>query len=197
MNDSCEYILKTAFSLFITKGYKAVTMSELESATKMTKGAFYHYFKSKEELFFSVIDKYYLSTSLSFKPDPSQNLHSFIDSTVALLREKMLVLREITGEKLPDPYYLTLILEAKKYFPVLEEKIKATFRMQVNQWEKAIVKAKEDGEIRNDIESYILAESLTAIGLGITKNFLFNESVENVIAKLKLQYEQIYRLLKE
>lgn len=197
MNDSREHILKTAFTLFIKKGYKAVTMNDLEIATKLTKGAFYYYFKSKEDLFFGVIDKYFLSSYHAFKADTSPNLETFIASNIAMLSEKMGSMHCVTGEKVPDPYYLSLILEAKKYFPTLEEKIKNTFRMQINQWEKAIVKAKEDGEIRSDIESYVLAESFTAIGLGIIKNLILDESVDHAITKLKLQYEQIYKLLKK
>lgn len=196
MNDSREFILKTAFSLFITKGYKAVTMQDLENATKLTKGAFYHYFKSKDELFQAVIEKYYLPSVLVCQSDKIESMEHYINLNVSCIREKMLTLQELTGGKMPDPHYLTLILEAKKYFPSLEEKIKCTFRSQINYWEKVIVKAKDSGEIKNTIESSILAETFTAIGLGIIKNLILDDSLEYSISKIKLQYEQLYRLMK-
>jgi TetR/AcrR family transcriptional regulator, transcriptional repressor for nem operon len=196
MNDSREHILKTAFILFINKGYKAVTLSELEQATKLTKGAFYHYFKSKEDLFFGVIDKYFLSSFHAFECQKISTLKALIAHNVKILEEKMLTLKTITGEKVPDPYYMTLILEAKKYFPSLEEKIKNTFRSQINLWEKVIVAAKESGEIKQDLESSVLAETYTSIGLGIMKNLILDENIDYAITKIKLQYNQLYRLIK-
>jgi AcrR family transcriptional regulator len=196
MKDSREFILKTAFSLFITKGYKALTMQDLENATKLTKGAFYYYFRSKEDLFKAVIEKYYLPSVLICQADEVESLEHYINLNVTCIREKMLILKELTGGNMPDPHYLTLILEAKKYFPSLEAKIKSTFRSQINYWEKIIVKAKESGEIKNNIESSTLAEIFTAIGLGIIKNLILDDSLEYSISKIKLQYEQLYRLMK-
>ena len=49
--DNRHHILATAFKLFFQKGYKEVTMSELVKESGLSKGAFYHYFNSKEELY--------------------------------------------------------------------------------------------------------------------------------------------------
>ncbi len=196
MNDSREHILKTAFSLFVTKGYKAVTMQDLENATKLTKGAFYHYFKSKEELFQAVIEKYYLPDMLICQAGNVKSLDEYIKLHISCLREKMLGIKDITGGPMPDPHYISLILEAKKYFPVLSNRIKDTFRGQTNQWEKIIVNAKESGEIKTNIETSALAEIFTSIGLGIIKNLIMDDSLEYSISKIILQYEQLYRLLR-
>ncbi len=51
MNQTKEFILKTAFSLFLQKNYKAVTLKEIVDKTGLSKGAFYHYYTSKEKLF--------------------------------------------------------------------------------------------------------------------------------------------------
>lgn len=196
MNDSREYILKTAFSLFVTKGYKTVTMQDLETATKLTKGAFYHYFKSKEDLFHAVIQKYYLPSMLICQSDNYDNLEAYIRENISCLRERMLGIKDITGGTMPDPHYLNLILEAKKYFPSLETEIKANFGNQINQWEKIIIRAKESGEIRANAETSALAELFTSIGIGIIKNLILDDSLEYSISKIVVQYEQLYRLLK-
>lgn len=196
MNDSRDYILKTAFSLFITNGYKAVTMHDLENATKLTKGAFYHYFKSKEELFQAVIEKFYLSTHLNCEVENTSSLENFIAFNLKCLKERMLSLKEMTGDKIPDPHFIILILEAKKHFPSLAEKIKDTFQTQITQWEDIIIKARENKEIHIDIDAYVLAESFTSIGLGVIKNLILDQSLENSISKIKQQYEQLYHLLK-
>jgi len=56
-----DKIMQTAFMVFLDKGFKSTTYAELISATQVSKGAFYHYFKNKEELFTEVIDRYFLS----------------------------------------------------------------------------------------------------------------------------------------
>lgn len=43
-------ILKHSGQLFNTQGYKATSISDITKATKLTKGAIYRHFKSKDEL---------------------------------------------------------------------------------------------------------------------------------------------------
>ena len=61
MSETKEHILKVSFLLFLQKNFKDVTMNEIVEKTGMSKGAFYHYFKSKEELFEDIINEYYLN----------------------------------------------------------------------------------------------------------------------------------------
>jgi TetR/AcrR family transcriptional regulator, transcriptional repressor for nem operon len=55
-----DIIMQTAFAYFLENGYKGTTYSKLIEETKISKGSFYHYFKNKEELFFAVIDEYFV-----------------------------------------------------------------------------------------------------------------------------------------
>lgn len=59
--DTKEKILSTSFKLFINNGYHNTSMQQLVEASKMSKGAFYHYFKSKNDLYSQVIKQYFLS----------------------------------------------------------------------------------------------------------------------------------------
>ena len=61
MTDSKDHILKTAFGLFLQKNFKEVTMKEIVDQTGLSKGAFYHYFDSKEKLFEEVINHFFIS----------------------------------------------------------------------------------------------------------------------------------------
>ena len=58
MEVSRNHILQTALKLFLEKSYKAVTFQELMEKTGFSKGAFFHYFKNKQEIFEAVIDMY-------------------------------------------------------------------------------------------------------------------------------------------
>lgn len=54
-------IIETAFQLFLDQGYADTSMSNLVHATQLSKGAFYHYFKNKEELYQEVLNRYVIS----------------------------------------------------------------------------------------------------------------------------------------
>jgi AcrR family transcriptional regulator len=58
MNDTKEYIIDQAYTLFLSHSYEAVTISDISKAVGLTKGALYHHFINKEEVFKAVIDKY-------------------------------------------------------------------------------------------------------------------------------------------
>jgi AcrR family transcriptional regulator len=60
-NDTKEFIIETSFKLFLDKGYRNTSMSNLVTETKLSKGAFYHYFKNKKELYQEVIHRYFIS----------------------------------------------------------------------------------------------------------------------------------------
>ncbi len=50
-----EKILECAQKLFLEKGYENTTVIDIIKSTEMTRGAFYHHFKSKEDVFFAII----------------------------------------------------------------------------------------------------------------------------------------------
>lgn len=52
-----QRILDTAERLFIEKGYDAASLQDIIDATGLSKGAIYHHFSSKEDIFYSVCDR--------------------------------------------------------------------------------------------------------------------------------------------
>ena len=61
MTKTKEYIMDVALKLFLQKNFKEVTMKEIVEKTGLSKGAFYHYFKSKEKFFLEVINNFFSS----------------------------------------------------------------------------------------------------------------------------------------
>lgn len=57
--ETVEKILSTAKRLFAERGYEHTTIADIVSATGMSKGAFYHHFKSKEDVYDRICDQYY------------------------------------------------------------------------------------------------------------------------------------------
>lgn len=50
-------ILKKAFDLIYEKGYQATSIDDIIATTKVTKGAFYYHFKSKDEMGLAIINE--------------------------------------------------------------------------------------------------------------------------------------------
>lgn len=60
MKNTKEKILFIAFKTFLNQGFKNTTMNDLVKASGLSKGAFYHYYTNKIELYNAVIDTYFL-----------------------------------------------------------------------------------------------------------------------------------------
>ena len=54
--DSKTKILDAAFNVFVKNGYRDTTMSHIVSKSVLSKGAIYHHYSSKKDLFLSLID---------------------------------------------------------------------------------------------------------------------------------------------
>lgn len=199
MIDTREHILRTAFRLFIAKSYKAVTMSDLEKETGLTKGAFYHYFKSKEEIFIEVIDKFYLASHMPRNEEIEENgtLRAYIDLHLEHIDFLAKKLKEIANIDRPDPTSLSLIMEAKEYYPGFTEKLKELGDIIFHKWERVITRAKVRGEVLPDLESDILAENFIATGYSIFRFIHNGRSIEYALSMIKLQYNQLYKLVRK
>ena len=55
MTDTKERILESALRLFARDGYEAVSVSMIAGELGMTKGALYKHYKSKRDIFDSIV----------------------------------------------------------------------------------------------------------------------------------------------
>ncbi len=81
-----EKILEEAQKLMLTKGFNATTVEEICEAAGVTKGSFFHYFESKEDLGKTVTEYYWqkMSGLIGNAPfrkysDPLRRIYGFID----------------------------------------------------------------------------------------------------------------------
>ena len=85
-------ILGSALAVIRAKGYAATSVDDLCAAAGVTKGAFFHHFKSKEYLAIAAADHWSETTAASFAAapfhagnDPLQRLLGYIDFRKAIL----------------------------------------------------------------------------------------------------------------
>lgn len=91
--DARHKLLDAALSLIRTKGYSATTVDELCATAGVTKGAFFHHFKSKEELGVAAAQHWSEMTGALFAeapyhshPDPLDRILGYLEFRKALLQ---------------------------------------------------------------------------------------------------------------
>lgn len=64
-----DRIVAASFQLFLAHGFDGTGLSQILSATGLSKGAFYHYFPTKEALYREVIESFFLRPIRTFDFD--------------------------------------------------------------------------------------------------------------------------------
>jgi len=200
MNDSKEHILKTSFSLFLQKSFKEVTMNEIVAATGLSKGAFYHYFDSKEQLFSEVIDTFYLKNMMidygklnreslwAFYHDYAREVTRLINSYKTYLYAK--------NEEVNINYF-TMMFDALKMFPDFRKKLKESQQKELEAW-TAIVKI---GREKNEFESPMSDEQIARMFIysndGIALYLLMNGNYDGVEQEMIKLWDNFYKEIKD
>lgn len=72
-----QEILSTALGMFTCKGYAATRTAEIAKAVGMSEGLLFHYFATKEKLYFNLIDIAISNRESTFKLDNSDPIFFF------------------------------------------------------------------------------------------------------------------------
>ena len=147
MTDLKEEIVNKSFALFLNKGYKACSLRDLENATGLTKGAFYYYFRNKEEILKSGIEKY-LAVANEISEEEFLKIGSLKEYIHAVVKQK-----EWTAARLQQTFdffiievaFFQLILEVAFLFPDYRKQIDELSKKRLSRWESMILKEAAGG----------------------------------------------------
>lgn len=194
MNDTREYIIEQAFSLFLSRSYEAVSINDISQAIGLTKGALYHHFTSKEDLFKAVIDKYLVLSEISLT-GPEITLKQLIEHTMIKASEI------INGFYANQPAfipisYMALIIDALRHYPGFAVEKEQWLTKEVEKIKFVFDQAIAKGEIRNDINTEIMATNYFSLTMGMAASLFHNNSPQMALKSLKEQFDELYKLLK-
>ena len=161
MKDTKEHILETAFKLFLSKTFKEVTMKEIVLATGLSKGGFYHYFESKEQLFLEVINDYLLANFvIDYTLFDRQSLSAFYNGYLSFIDNHITGERsqKIFGEEGINSNLYNLIFESVKHFPELKVKFAEKEADELGVWTAVIQQARDQGEIKTEMPNEEIAK---------------------------------------
>ncbi|MAS70308.1 TetR/AcrR family transcriptional regulator [Zunongwangia profunda] len=196
MKDSKGQILKTSLLLFLQKGFKEVTMKEIVKSSGFSKGAFYHYFSSKEEVFKEVIDVYFSQMlHLDYNNLPSSSLQSFYQANLEILQARDNILqswyRETFEGDFPNNMYY-ILFDALRLLPAVKEQQTKRIQEELKAWEKVITNALTTGEIKTTFSPQNLAKQFVYSSDGIAMHMIMISSSEKLFKEVKEIWDSLY-----
>jgi TetR/AcrR family transcriptional regulator, transcriptional repressor for nem operon len=151
--DTREHLIKESLKLFLCKSFKDVTVDEILQKSGLSKGAFYYYFKSKEQLFLEIAEVFFSYMIIfNFESYSRSSLKAFYSDHV---RDLGRALRRFSSEKeyLGNPEanvnYFYPIFDALRILPEFGKKFRTARQNELECWKSAISKARETGEIKS------------------------------------------------
>lgn len=176
--DSIEKILDVAFLFYATKPYDKVVLEELAKYTNITSGGILYHFKSKNALFTQMCDKFLLEeTSLFLKLEKYENttFNEYIDQYISVLKEQKLKAKELGIGNL-NKALINITNQAFFYYPDFAEKGQKWVELQIEQWEKVLIKSMDKGEIRNDIDLEKVSQLFETTYCGVSYSSIASEN---------------------
>ena len=198
MPDLRNEIVNKSFFQFLNKGYKACSLKDLEIATGLTKGAFYYYFRNKEEILKAGIEKYLSAVSELGEEEFLQiaSLKEYIYVIVERKERNAEKLQELSDFFIIEVAFFQLVLEVERLFPEYRCRINELSKNRLSRWEYMILKAKQQGEIRADLDTTVLARNLMSVSTSMLNIELSSENLRFTFSDMRLQFEQYYLLIR-
>ncbi len=159
---SKEYIYKIAMELINKKGFDKVTIKDICKKTRVSIGAFYHYFSSKEAIFYEI----YKIADDYFKNEVSNLLvqESSVDQIVFFFRVYAKYNSNQGLDAISQLYNSKnkLFIAKGRYMHILLEKI--------------IKEGQEKNEIKNEMPPGDIADYLFIMGRGIVYDWVLHDN---------------------
>lgn len=199
MNSTKERILNESLSLFLQKSFKEVTMNEIAEKTGLSKGAIYHYFDSKEQLFIEIINNTFSVTmmDLNYNKFSKNLLYQFYHDYINYLTKSLNKQNKTENSDIINLSYLTLILDALKYFPDFKDKLIEFLEKELTFWIEIVHTARNKGEIESTMSDEEIARMFiySSNGVGFY-NFTFKGTSSNIQNTLLKMWDSFYEELK-
>jgi TetR/AcrR family transcriptional regulator, transcriptional repressor for nem operon len=202
MNDTKEHIVLIASKLFLSKSFKEVTMKELVDKTGLSKGAFYHYFQSKEDLFLEVLKFFFTDVMHHAYENYSKEsfykfFHDYANEVKRISTEYLAKFKGDTSESDFNFNYFTLAFDALKLFPQFKEQMVIGQEQELEIWTDTIKRARENGEIKSIMTDEQLAHTFVYLGDGVAMHMILKGvSMHEMVSPFLELWEKLYEQIK-
>lgn len=160
-----EQLLHQAVAMFIEKGYDNTSINDITNTCNITKGAFYHHFKSKDEIFIQAIQ---VITEEIKKWTDEKNVSS---KNIKELIQKSFDYSDYFSyskyyDKVSSDTYLIFIDSIKKSL-VFKTKVTDYIFGNLLLIEEKFKEAQKNGEVKKDIDPHSFALQIAILVEGL------------------------------
>ena len=179
-----DKIVQEGLKLFSLKGFLGTSMNDILEAANTSKGGFYNHFKSKEELFFAVLDKAGTIwrernlAGLDRTNSPVEKLDKLLDNySNRYLKD---------AENFPGGcVFITLSAELNDQRPHLSREVDKSMTGLKNMINRFLREAEESGELKTTVNTEEATDMLFHSMLGTSISFGATKSTENLDRTIK------------
>lgn len=126
-NEMALKVGRVAARLFNKKGYLETNMEDIARASRLSKGGIYHYFSSKDEILFFILDHYLntilegLEPELAEIEDPSSKIRHLVSRHIRLYTDYISESKTLLHEAhcLPSRYYGAIAEKERRYYQIV------------------------------------------------------------------------------
>ncbi len=197
-NNRKEHLYRAAFRLFLMKQFDAVSISDIEKESGMTRGAITYYGGDKKGLFYDVVKQFIVDTqnieNKMSNTDP-ENLKDFIESYVHGCQNTMNRFDYIDKSvQNASSAYMSLILQICRFFPDLHDMYLENRNKEMALWIRVLQHSIETHEIIENINVIAVAKNFMNIFYG--QSFLDSLSMGLNTVELRTQMMEYYKAIK-
>ncbi|MFT3892678.1 MAG: TetR/AcrR family transcriptional regulator [Anaerolineales bacterium] len=164
-------ILESAIKLFSTHGYNKASVDDICKEAGISKGAFYHHFKSKQELFLALLDGWLQAIDKAI--ESSKDLTA--PETFMQMTEAFPYIFETAGDGLP--MFLEFSLQASRDKKIWDASI-SPYRRYHKYFTSLIKKGVEEGSFV-EVDPELASRMIVSTAMGLLLQSLFDPKGAN------------------
>ncbi len=191
-------ILDSALYLFTQKGYEHTTFNNIASRLKMTKGAVYWHFASKEALLIALIDEKIHEFSVRISSLISVKCPTINDMTFQDVAAIMITLAVDTISEKRNREFFLLLQEQVRWSSSSMDEIRNEFlgtrrNSPFEAFRLSVENGKKNGYVREDVDSTQVASACMALWNGLVHSHITHFLQCDLVETLKNSYAAIWR----
>lgn len=188
-----EEMAKKAVSLFYTNGYEHTTIEDICSACKVTKGSFYHHFRSKEDL----LPYIYIASPVRLFEEqegkggrtgsPKERLWNMFKTAFEY------TVNSVGKENMKNLWEMDLLSGNNTLSTKAFTEASSIPKETVEAFKSNIEEAREKGEIHSSLPAEELLFAYFSAMFGISVNWSYSKEDSDVISDMKRAFDVIFR----
>ena len=163
--DSKDKILDVALQLFIRSGYRGTSLNEIAEEAGLTKGGVYHYFSSKDDLYYQAVKRFFDFNQPGWLEDTNVGIEELVWQGFQSIEDRKQWIKDLVGLDSNDAilHFYMFLYDATRRYPELQEYIDQHDNSKRDILTEAFIEAQQEDKIRKDIDPEVIAFELDAL----------------------------------